>query len=176
MAMIDYGSVVKKNGTIIQKEMFMDMGKSIGFVLNEIPYSYERNKYDDDFNVIGREIVNTTMRINGEFFSYIGDKELLICIYKGTIVFISNNKIVKIQNDLWFDYSLPYRLQKLDFSVNGIDFKIKRLSKYKNRYKLRFYYKGDLYECLYGYGVDVRRDVWYDVTPKESRYLDEWFS
>ena len=70
---------------------------------------------------------------------------------------------------------MPYELQKLDFTLNGVDFRIKRLAKDRNRYKLRFTYKGDLYEVLYGYGVDINKDSWYGVSPTERRYIDNWF-
>lgn len=167
MAMIDYGSVVKKNGTIIQKEMFMNMKDSVGFEIDSIPYRY--------FNEFEQKYIDYDIEIKDEFFSYIGDNELLLCIYKCSIYFIVNNQIVKIQRDLWLDYNLPYELQKLEFNLNGVDFRIKRLANDRNRYKLRFTYKGDLYEVLYGYGVDVNKNSWYGVSEKERRYIDNWF-
>lgn len=167
MAMTDYGSVVKKNGVIIQKEMFVDMKEAVGFEIDKIPYRYF-SKYDNKY-------IDYEIEIKDKFFSYIGDNKLLLCIYKGFIYFISDNKLIKIQRDLWLDYDLPYELQKLDFTLNGVDFRIKRLAKDRNRYKLRFTYKGDLYEVLYGYGVDVNKDSWYDVSPTERRYIDNWF-
>lgn len=175
MAMIDYGSIVKKNGVIIQKDMFMDMKEAVGFTIEELEYSYTTNQYDEDYNVIGQKQCTETIKINGDYFSYIGDKELLICIYKGALVFISNNRIIKIQRDLWLDYEIPYELQKLEFNINNIDFKIKRLAKDENRYKLRFIYKGDIYEVLYGYGVDVNKDSWYYSSKREKRYVNNWF-
>lgn len=176
MAMIDYGSVVKKNGAIIQKEIFMDMKEAVGFTIKNIQYSYIRNDYDKDYNIIRKRKYTDIVDVDGNYFSYIGDKDLLVCVYKGTLMFISNNEVVKVQRDLWLDYNLPYELQKLDFTVNGVEFNIKRLAKDRNRYKLRFSYKGNLYEVLYGYGVDVDKDVWYDVSKKERRYIDNWFN
>lgn len=180
MAMIDYGSVVKKNGVIIQNEMFMNMKEAVGFVIDkELVFKSMHRKfiYDDDCNIVGYEDKESIRKVipNDNFFSYIGDKEMLVLVYKGTLIFISNEEILKIQNDLWLDYDLPYELQKLEFNLNGIDFRIKRLAKDRNRYKLRFSYKGDLYEVLYGYGVDVNKDSWYDVSSKERRYIDNWF-
>lgn len=180
MAMIDYGSVVKKNGKIIQTEMFMNMKESVGFVIDKelvFKSKYREQLYDENYNAIGYEDKECieTVRPNGNFFSYLGDKELLVLVYKGTLIFISNDEIIKIQNDLWYDYELPYKLQKLEFTINGVDFKIKRLFN-QNRYKLRFTYKGELYEVLYGYGVDVNKDDWYNVSPKERRYIDNWFN
>lgn len=179
MAMIDYGSVVKKNGKIIQNKMFMDMKETVGFVIDkELTFKsmYRKQLYDEDYNIIGykdKEQIRTVIP-NNNFFSYIGDKELLILVYKGTLIFISNGEIIKIQNDLWLDYDLPYELQKLEFTLNNVDFKIKRLFN-QNRYKLRFTYKEDLYEVLYGYGVDINKEYWYDVSPRERRYINKWF-
>ena len=106
MAMIDYGSVVKKNGKIIQTEMFMDMKDIVGFEIDSIPYRH--------FNEFEQKYVDDDIKIKDEFFSYIGDNELLLCIYKCSIYFVVNNQIVKIQRDLCLDYDLPYELQKLE--------------------------------------------------------------
>ena len=67
MAFIDYGSVVKKNGEIIQKDFFMDMKESVGFTLGKLEY---------------KDWTNDEIIINGNFFSYMGDKDFLICIYR----------------------------------------------------------------------------------------------
>jgi hypothetical protein len=68
MAMMDYGSVVKKNGVIIQKEMFMEMKEAVGFEIRSIEHNY----WNDG------KTYNT--KIEGEYFSYIGDEELLVCV------------------------------------------------------------------------------------------------
>jgi hypothetical protein len=73
-----------------------------------------------------------------------------------------------------YNYSWWER-KSFNFEVKGIQFHMKRLADDRNRYKLRFEYKNDLYEVLYGYGVDVNKDSWYDVEPKERRYIDKWF-
>lgn len=164
MAILDYGSVVKKNGKIIQNEMFMNMKEAVGFTIDTISYKY--------FSEYSNKEECCEVKINDNCFSYIGDEELLLCIYKGSIYFISNGQILKIQRDLWLDYDIPYCLQKLEFSLNEIDFRIKRLFN-QNRYLLRFVYKGDLYEVIYGYGVDVDKDSWYNVSRKEKRYSQQ---
>lgn len=175
MAMIDYGSVVKKNGVIIQKDMFMDMKEDLGFVINKAPYSYKTNVYDDNYNVIGQEVVNTDLDINGNYFSYIGDKEFLICIYKGLLQVLVNGKIVYTNHDLFPKEELPYQHQSLRLNIEGVRISIKRLTEDRQRYKLRLIYKGDLYECLYGYGVDVNKNYWYYKNDKEKRKVLEWY-
>ena len=111
MAMIDYGSVVKKNGKIIQTEMFMDMKDAVEFEIDSIPYRH--------FNTFEQKYIDYDIEIKDKFFSYVGDSELLLCIYKCSIYFVVNNQIVKIQRDLRLDYDLPYELQKLEFNLNG---------------------------------------------------------
>lgn len=160
MAMIDYGSVVKKNGKIIQKEMFMDMKEAVGFEIDSLQEGIE-----------GKTL------IDGDWFSYMGDEELLVCTYKTQVLIVSNNEIKK---HVWYgtldgNWRLPFPKYQLQFEVNGTKFHIKKLFN-QNRYKLRFEYKNDLYECLYGYGVDVDKNIWYNVTPKERRYIDKWFN
>lgn len=178
MAMIDYGSVVKKNGIIIQEEMFMNMKKSVGFRIKSIKQSYKESIYEDDKNYKPHtpKHYDYKLRIDGNYFSYMGDEDLLLCIYKCGIIFISHGRIIKHINGLEENWNLPYEPMVLNFNLKGIDFHIKRLKPNASRYKLRFWYKGNLYECLYGYGVDVNKNIWYDVKPNEQRFIDNWFS
>lgn len=179
MAYSDYGSVVKKNGEIIQNEMFMDMKKAVGFRINSIKKSYKETVYKDDENYKPHtpKHYDYKLRIDGEYFSYIGDEDLLLCIYKCGIVFISHGRVIKYINDMEEDYNYFWWERKsFNFEVKNVKFHMKRLADDRNRYRLRFFYKGDLYEVLYGYGVDVNKNIWYDVTPKERRYIDKWFS
>jgi len=161
MAVIDYGSIVKKNGVIVQKEIFMDMEKAVGFTIDKL---YCRH-------------LDTFTNVNDGFFSYMGDKDFLICVFKTQLWLIEKKEIKKI---IWYgtddgSIKLPYKKYALSFNFNGIDFTIKRLFS-QNRYKLRFWYKNDLYECLYGYGVDIDKNAWYNVSPKEKRFLNRWFA
>lgn len=176
MAFIDYGSVVKKNGEIIQKDFFMKMKDAVGFRIKSIKRSRKETIWEDskDYKPHTPKHYDYKMRIEGNYFSYIGDEELLICIRRCGLVFISHGRIIKMINYLNEEYGLPYERQALNFELKGVKFHIKRLFG-QSRYKLRFCYKGDLYECLYGYGVDVNKNIWYDVTPRERRYIDNWF-
>lgn len=176
MAMSDYGSVVKKNGKIIQKEFFMDMKEMVGFVLEKATHTYEVEKFNEEGILYKTgEVKTRDVYIDVFFFSYIGDEELLVCIYKGVLVFVSHGKVIKMQHDLYVS-DAPYEIQKLEFAINNVKFRIKRLDKDRHRYKLRFWYKGDLYEVLYGYGVDINKNIWYNLSNKEKRYIDKWFN
>lgn len=178
MAYIDYGSVVKKNGIIIQKEMFMDMKKAVGFRIKSIKQSYKETVYEDDENYKPHTPKHYDYNhiVDGNYFSYIGDKDLLVCVVKCRLLFISNGRIIKCINGMEEDMTYWWWERKsFKFEVNGVKFYIKRLADNRGRYKLRFEYKGDLYEVLYGYGVDVNKNLWYDLTPKERRYINNWF-
>ena len=155
MAMIDYGSVVKKNGKIIQDKLFMDMNESVGFTIKTIPY----RGYNE--------------QIEGNYFSYMGDSEMLVCIYKQQILIISNGDILKYWNLATSDED--WKKYNLSFSLNGVDFKLKRSKYAKTRYKLRFIYKCDTYECLFGLGVDVNKNYWHYESKPEIRYVEKWF-
>lgn len=76
MAMIDYGTLVKKNGKIIN-EGIMFMKRSD---MNIIPV---RDAYEDISNK------NTDHGIRNGYFAYVGDKDLMICFYKHIITFVS---------------------------------------------------------------------------------------
>lgn len=162
MAMIDYGSVAKKNGKIIQRDMFMNMKEAVGFEIKSAKYNIDGNVFEET--------------IKGNYFSYIGDKDLLICVYKCGLTIVSNNKVLRFINGLEKDPYLNYKTMVYKFEVNGVKFYLKRLNEQSNRYKLRFEYKNNLYEVLYGYGVDVDKNKWYDVTKKERRYINKWFN
>jgi len=158
MAMVDYGAVLKKNGIVIHRDdFFMDMQKAVGFTIDSL--------IDED---------GYNYQINGNYFVYIGDKELLICVYKTQLLIISNNKIVNRVFGANVDsYSIHDKF-RLKFEVNGIKFDIKRIS-YGNMYLLRFWYKGNLYECIYGYGVDNSLKNWYYNNNRERRIAKNFF-
>lgn len=179
MAMIDYGSVVKKNGKIIQKEAFMDMKQAVDFRIKSIKQSYKEIIFEDEtdegYKFHTPKHYDYKNRIDGDYFSYMGDENLLVCVYKCGLTFISHGRIIKYIGGIDDRYELPYEKMTLDVTIKEINFHIKRLYN-QNRYILRFWYKGYLYECLYGYGVDVNKDIWYDVEPNERRFIDKWFN
>ena len=158
MAIVDYGAVLKKNGVVLHRnDFFMDMQKAVGFTINSLK---DENGYDH--------------QINNNHFVYIGDEELLICVYKTQLLIISNNKIIhRVYGANVDSYSIHDKF-RLKFEVNGIKFDIKRIS-YSNMYLLRFWYKRNLYECIYGYGVDNSVKNWYYNNNRERRIAKEFF-
>lgn len=164
MAMIDYGAILKKNKVIINKnEMFMDMEKAVGFEIDKIEHDYW-NKGE-----------MSELKISHQYFVYMGDEELLVFIYKHIVYIVSNNKLFKVIYGLDSNPNLPFVNMVYNFNINGTQFHMKRLSEKCNRYKLRFEYKNNLYECLYGHGVDIDKNKWYISNSKEQRYVDKWY-
>lgn len=176
MAMLDYGSIVKKNGKIIQEDLFMDMKKTVGFELEKAKRKSKVVKYNSDTNIYIEtgEIKEDYINVKDNFFSYMGDEELLVCVYKGILTFISNGDVIKTVFDLQEPVDVPYKKHRMTFIINNTEIKIKRLYD-NNRYLVRFWYKGDLYECIYGYGVDLNLNYWYNLTKKEKNFLNKWF-
>lgn len=154
MAMSDYGVIAKKNGKVLNNKIFTPMEDTLGFSVSK------DNRGKD---------------IEGNYFIYLGDKDLYIAVYKGLFnVYINKNEFIEtildIDNYKTNDYYTKYRYKT---NINGIEFDIKRL--YDNhRYYLRFTYKGDLYEVLYGYGVDCNIDYWYDMSKNLKRRLERF--
>ena len=158
MAFVDYGAVLKKNGVVLHRnDFFMDMQKAVGFTINSL-------KDEEGYEYY----------IKGNYFVYIGDEELLICVYKTQLLIISDNKIIhRIYGANIDSYSMHDKF-RLKFEVNGVKLDIKRIS-YGSMYLLRYWYKGNLYECIYGYGVDNSIKSWYYNNNKERRIVKEFF-
>ena len=158
MAMIDYGAVAKKNGIVINRgQYFMDMETSVGFILDSL-----------------KGVKNEIEHIRENWFVYFGDKELLVCIYKTQILVICNGEIKEHIYRMNDDY-LSFKKYRLKFSVNNVDFDIKKIND-SPRYYVRFWYKNDLYECIYGYGVDSDINQWYGLEKSEKRYVKKFFT
>lgn len=83
MAAIDYGALLRVNGKFINRNcgLFMDASNT-GYVL-------ERARYED------ASIYDKDVDINGNFYVYAGDKDLLLTFYKGYCYVISNELIIE---------------------------------------------------------------------------------
>jgi len=156
MAAIDYGSIVKVNGKMVQTNMFMDMRKSVGYSIDKTVYN------------------GVLATIDGNYFSYIGDYGFTVCVYKTCLVFLNGGEIVKVIHGT--DNDFPYEKFMHKEIINGVFITIKQ-NKHENRFKLRFWYNNNLYECIYGYGVDLNLKYWYNLKNNEKNYLLKyWFN
>ena len=165
MAMIDYGCLIKKNGKLIAgQDIFTEAIKTVGFT---------------------NDVLNNC-------HACCGDKDLVFWFYKDFMrVYDSEMKeLLSVGYDSWNYYSCyrndsmtlkDYEREKmvmhqrysLEKEVNGIKLKFKRLDE-GNRYKLRFWYKNDLYEVIYGYGVDNNLDYFYGLAENKKAYIRKW--
>lgn len=158
MAYLDYGAVVKKNGKILneENEFFQDIKKIVGMDIKEID---------------GKDI--------GSYFNYIGNEEYLICIYRLSIHIYSlkENKLVYECFGLYDENHRDIFRRKITLKGENKDYliDIKRINS-DDRFKLRVWLGDDLWECLYGYGVALNKNYWYDKTRKLNLFLDKWFN
>jgi len=85
MAMIDYGAILRVEGEFINKnkDMFMDASDT-GYVCKSAVYALGN----------GDEYDGTEVPIDGNYFVYAGDEDLLVVFYKGLYKVILHEKIV----------------------------------------------------------------------------------
>jgi hypothetical protein len=104
-----------------------------------------------------------TTSLCGNYFAVIGDQELAIAFYKQWCVVALNGVIDNRDSNVsginrTYDY-IWFEGHKKAFKKDCKllrQFKIKLMDPRSDAgvYLARFYYKGDLYEVLYGYGID----------------------
>ena len=83
IAYIDYGSLLRVNGEFINKngDLFIDCSDT-GYVCDKATY-FDENKNKED-----------VMDINFNYYVYAGDKNFMLCFYKGLMHVISNNRLI----------------------------------------------------------------------------------
>lgn len=154
MASLDYGCIVKKNGKILnyeKHEFSHDMKRIVGFEVDEID---------------GKEIKDY-------FFNFMGDEDLLVCMYKN-IIAVFDVKENKLLHNEWDIHDELYRgCYRKILNIKGTRIDIKRLGE-GYRYRVRMWYKGDLWEALYGYGVAYKTDYWYALNRSLKNYVVDW--
>lgn len=144
MAMVDYGVIAKKNGEVVTESFFTNMKDTMGISIEKT----ENGRF-----------------IDGNYFVFLGDRDFYVGIYKGTIAIFNDNKQIHFIPDLYHPYWIKGTKYRHKEIVNGVDFDIKRIDE-GNRYYGKFTYKGDYYEFIYGYGVDINMDCWYNKSTK----------
>lgn len=97
MAAVDYGALLRVNGVFINKNknLFMDESNT-GYVLEKARYA-DTSIYDKD------------VEIDGNFYVYAGDKNLLLTFYKGFFYVISNGLIIDVISNVPFISETFYR-------------------------------------------------------------------
>lgn len=197
MAMFDYGAILKKNGKIVNRnQLFMDMEEAVGWIDNpRIKYEdcdcfyygesncsncprASRIVLDNYFTILkhdcrGNEPPRNTIRDN--WFAYAGDTELVVGFYKQMVMtwYKGEQKVYLLR----WDYEKKYSIY---IEVGGTKLHFKALSENKNVYYGRFHYKGDLYEVVFGYGIDPTQSTWNRMKKihcdkKTIRFVDKFW-
>ena len=162
MAMIDYGAIGFKNGKLISTDMFTPMMDTVGWEDTDKDLGWEED--------IHGEKVSTPLKLKGNYFLYIGDKDHTIAFYKASIDMIEWNKSIDEHNftvkDEWFNWTNYNGWKSWDkhFGEWTRGGKYANLIVVKPRngyYVLKWEYKGNKYKVYFGYGVDLD---WYKKT------------
>ena len=107
MAAIDYGALLRVNGEFANKNTNLFMNASnTGYVLDKARYE-DISIYDKDID------------INGYFYVYAGDKDLLLTFYKGFFYVILDGLILTAVSNL------PFISET--FNINGVQIKVSHL-------------------------------------------------
>lgn len=201
--MIDYGAVLKKNGKIMNCEkFFMDMETAVGWTdnprikyedcncIDEYGYSDCQNCHRANrtfhstpdlgewyqLNSDCRGVVPVfSSAMGGNYFVYAGDRDFVIGFYKTHFAILLAG--MEKKEVIWRDCN------RFSFTIErgGVKIKVKALNDKKDAFYARFHYKGDLYEVVYGYGIDSNPCVWNKVkhiyTDKKTiRFVDHFWS
>lgn len=169
MAVMDYGAILKINGKLINinQSLFMDMKETVGFTIDPIPYQHEYNG----------TVYSDVYVIDGNYFIYFGDENILFCVYKTLLRAVVNSNEVY---DFYFDYN-EKKVVKY-FEINGSTIKIKKICDQYNKIHASVQYNGNRYEVIYGYGIDNNVKTFRDISRKKrygyntriTRYVDNF--
>ena len=107
MAAIEYGALLRVNGEFVNKNknLFMDTSNT-GYVLDKARYE-DSSIYDKDVD------------IDGNFYVYAGDKDLLLTFYKVYFYVISDCLILTVVSNV------PFISET--FNINGVQIKVSHL-------------------------------------------------
>ena len=143
MAMIDYGAIAFKNDKLISTDMFTPMIDMVGWEDTDEDVYHDYNKDKD-----------VPLKLKGNYFAYIGDKDCTLAFYKCQIV------IAERYNDGTFGYCHEYFnctnytwLKWEKYAGEGLA-KVK-VTKRNGYLVCKWKYKGDKYKAYFGYGVDL---------------------
>ena len=128
-------------------------------------------------------------KIDRNYFAYAGDEELTVATYKtGAVLTNKNGSLCIYIWDLVLGdkekYWEPYinrmaRNITVQIGEMPVHIRIKRLGESRVFY-MRFWYKNNLYELVYGYGVDTDKEVWDKIkvryaNKKTIKFIDEFW-
>lgn len=148
---------------------------------------YEDGDYRDEYEVVvadcrGKEPKHFKDRIEGNYFAYVGDEHLTICFYRVKSEIIVDKKSVLtlwrlFDNDEQWVYDWNHKSIKI--ILDDIIIFVKCITEQDNVYHMKFYYNGDYYDIVYGYGIDpdmklwnkIKKDYYYKVDSRKIENL-----
>lgn len=119
-------------------------------------------------------------KLDKNYFAYAGDECLTVAVYKSVAVFANKNATLRMS--LWGLYlegssdtciSASRKMVKyltIHTKDETVYVKIKKIAECSNRYYMRFIYKNNVYELVYGYGIDSNKQTWDFI---KHRYCDK---
>lgn len=140
MAMIDYGAIAFKNGKLISTEAFTPMIDMVGWkdTDKDVYHNYRTNR-------------NEPLKLNGNYFAYVGDADVTLAFYKEQLVSVERYENGTFGYKHEYFNCTNYTWSKWQDYVCG-DVKVTK----RNGYLVcKWKYKGDKYKVYFGYGVDL---------------------
>ena len=149
MAMVDYGAIAWKDGKLISTDTFTDMKDMVG--------------WSDTF-------------FQGNYFAYIGDKDLTIMFYKDMMrIYCPDSEIADEMICFGSGPFEDWRRWRRLYMINSIDDTaeiIVRPRRFHDYYICTMKYRGHKYKVAFGYGVDLS---YYKKTHIIDYYGTPWF-
>lgn len=102
--------------------------------------------------------ISTPGRIDGNYFVYAGDKQLTVVVYKTWFVILVDGVNTMTISESDFIPDAGRRRKSVRFDCAGVRFHVRRIG--NRQYWLKWSYKGDHYNVVYGYGIDPDVCVW----------------
>lgn len=105
-------------------------------------------------------------KIDGNYYAYVGDEHLTVAVYKYTARIVLDKETVF---SLWaaddYESFSSFRLwNRLSSCVDVAGVKIYAKTILPGQVnRIHFYYNGDYYDVVYGFGIDPNMQIWDDV-------------
>ena len=153
MAYTDYGAIAFKNGKIISTEVFTPMIDMVGWE------DTENDVYESRSHIVGESESDymKPIKLNGNYFAYVGDKDCTLAFYKEQIVIVERYGDGTFGRYHEFFNFTPYKWYKWEkyVGINDGKFPKVKVTKRNGYLVCKWKYKGDKYKVYFGYGVDL---------------------
>ena len=122
------------------------------------------------------------IRIDGKIdhncFAYAGDEDFTVATYKTGFVMTNKKASFKLYcydlilgDDEKWEPHVSKMARNITVQIGGtpVSIKVKRIGE-SHVFYMRFWYKNNLYQMIYGYGIDSEKEVWDEV---KTRYANK---